>query len=289
MVDAVRRYGRVFQTGSQQRSDYDGRFRRAAELVRNGAIGDLKSIDIGVGGPPGTSASLPPEPVPPTLDWERWQGPVQRRPYNSTLCPLNYDGYPHWRYYRDYAGGSLSDFGAHHFDIAQWAMGLDDAGPVEILPQSDENPRMTFLYANGIPMYHGGAKADCVFHGTEGTVYVSRAFIRTEPESLLETRFGPGDVQLGRGRNHREDWLHCIRTRELPIADVEIGHRTNTVCQLGQHLLRTQAHAEMGPPRRRSSWATMRPTACAHVQTAARGVCRVAWFRRGGSPPRRWE
>ncbi len=232
VVNAVRRYGRIFQTGSQQRSDYSGRFRRAVEFVRNGVIGDLESIDIGVGGPPRDSRNLGPEPVPPTLDWDRWLGPAPWRPYNSELCPLNFSGFPQWRRYSDYAGGSVSDFGAHHFDIAQWAMGMDDSGPVEIIPQSEETPRMTFVYANGIPMYHGG-NADCVFHGTKGTIYVGRGFLRTDPEDLLRTPLSPDDQQLSRGVDHREDWLRCIKTRELPIADVEIGHRTNTVCQLG--------------------------------------------------------
>ncbi len=233
LVDAVERYGRVFQTGSQQRSEYQGRFRRAAELVRCGAIGDIKSVDIGIGGPPNTSYALAPEPVPETLDWDFWQGPAPARPYNSELCPLNFDGFPHWRYYDDYAGGSFSDFGAHHFDIAQWALGMDGTGPVEIIPpDGKDHERLTFVYANGMPMYHGGA-ANCVFHGTEGTILVSRGFLRSEPESILKHRLGPNDDHLDRGRGHREDWLECVRTRQRPIADAEIGHRTSTICQLG--------------------------------------------------------
>ncbi|MCP4644583.1 MAG: Gfo/Idh/MocA family oxidoreductase [bacterium] len=233
LVDAVERYGRVFQTGSQQRSEYAGRFRRAAEYVRCGAIGELKSVDINVGGPPAPGWDLPEEPVPPTLDWDLWLGPAPWRPYSSTLCPLDYDGYPHWRYFRDYAGGSLSDFGAHHFDIAQWAMDMDHSGPVEILPAgSTDDGRMTFIYENGIPMHHGG-EAGCVFHGTKGTIRVDRGFIKADPANILQTRLGPDDDHLGRGMGHREDWLHCIRTREKPIAHAEVGHRTGTVCQLG--------------------------------------------------------
>ena len=234
IVNAVRRYGVVFQTGSQQRSDYGGRFRQAAELVRNGVLGDLQSIEISVGGPPSDAYGLPPEPVPPTLDWDFWQGPVQWRDYSSTLCPMDYPGFPHWRYYRDYAGGGLSDFGTHHFDIAQWALNMDSSGPVEILyPNGKDVERMTFLYANGVPMYHRpGGEADCVFRGTRGTVWVSRGSIRAEPEELLDIRWTPGDTQLGRGRDHREDWLHCVRTHQRPIACAETGHRTNTICQL---------------------------------------------------------
>ena len=232
VVDAVRRHGRVFQTGSQQRSEFGSRFIRAAELVRNGVIGDIQSVDIGVGGPPGDSYNLPPEPVPPTLDWDMWQGPAPWRPYNSELCPLNFSGYPNWRYYRDYAGGSLSDFGAHHFDIAQWALGMDDSGPVEIIPPGGKDvKRLVFHYANGVPMYHGG-EADCVFHGTKGTIFVSRGYIRTEPETILETPLGPDAIHLDRHKRHHDDWVDCIRDRSRPVADAEIGHRTNTVCQL---------------------------------------------------------
>jgi predicted dehydrogenase len=239
VVEAVRRYGRVFQTGSQQRSEYDNYFSRAAELVRARAIGDLQSIDIGIGGFPIDSYSLPPEPAPPTLDWDRWLGPAPWRPYNSELCPLNYPGFPNWRGYRDYAGGGFSDFGAHHLDIAQWALDMDHSGPVEVIPPDGKDlKRMTFLYANGLPMYHGGV-ADCVFHGTTGKILVSRGFLKADPPSILQTPLGPGDVRLNRHRNHREDFIHCVKTRERPIADVEIGHRTSTICQLGNicHLL----------------------------------------------------
>jgi len=240
VVDAVRRYGRIFQTGSQQRSEYGGMFRRAAELVRAGAVGELRSVDIGIGGFPDDSYGLDPEPVPETLNWDKWQWPVPWRPYSSTLCPLNYTGYPHWRYFNDYAGGSFSDFGAHHFDIAQWALGMDGSGPVEVVPPDGKDvTRMTFRYSQeqtgvkgGLPMHHGG-HADCVFNGTEGTIFVSRGFLRADPPEILRASLGPSDIRLDRGRGHRADWIHCIKTRELPIADVEIGHRTNTVCQLG--------------------------------------------------------
>lgn len=240
VVEAARRYEIVFQTGSQQRSEYGGYFRRAAELVRAGAIGDLTSIEIGIGGFPADTYGLAPEPVPETLDWERWLGPAPWRPYNAELCPLNFPGYPNWRNYLDYAGGGFSDFGAHHFDIAQWALDMDAGGPVEVIPPDGRDvQRMTFMYSEaqvgvkgGLPMYHGGP-ADCTFNGTEGRILVSRGFLRSEPESILRTPLSSSDVRLDRGMGHREDWIQCIRTRQRPIADVEIGHRTNTVCQLG--------------------------------------------------------
>ncbi len=247
VVNAVRRYGRVFQTGSQQRSEYDNYFSRAAELVRAKAIGDLQSIDIGVGGFPDDTYGLPPDPAPPTLDWDRWQGPAPWRPYSSELCPMNFPGFPNWRGYRDYAGGGFSDFGAHHFDIAQWALDMDHSGPVEVIPPDGKDVKsMTFIYANGLPMHHGG-EADCVFHGTKGKIMVSRGFLKADPPEILRTPLGPDDVHLCRHRNHRDDFLHSVRTRELPIADVEIGHRTSTICQLGNICHQLNRHLKWDP------------------------------------------
>ncbi len=233
VVDAVRRYDRVFQTGSQQRSEYDNYFSRAAELVRNKVIGDLTSIDIGIGGFPIDTYSLPPDPVPSTLDWDAWLGPAPWRPYSSELCPMNFSGFPNWRGYRDYAGGGFSDFGAHHLDIAQWALDMDGGGPVEVIPPDGKDvKRMTFLYANGLPMYHGG-ESDCVFHGTKGKIMVGRGYLRADPPQILQAKLGPNDMHLCRHRDHRSDFLECVRTRSRCIADVEIGHRTSSVCQLG--------------------------------------------------------
>jgi predicted dehydrogenase len=232
IVNAATGYRRVFQTGSQQRSEYSKRFVRAVELVRNKVIGDITAVDINVGGPPLSSYDLPAEPTPPTLNWDRWLGPALRRPYSFELCPINFNGWPRWRYYREYGGGALSDWGAHHFDIAQWALGMDHRGPVEVIPPNGKDiDRLVFLYANGIPVYHGG-EAGCVFHGTHGTIYVDRDSLRAEPESILRTPLSPNDIRVGRDLGHREDWLACIRTRQEPIAHAEVGHRTNTVCQL---------------------------------------------------------
>jgi predicted dehydrogenase len=235
MVDAVRRFGRVYQTGSQQRSDFQGMFRRAAELVLAGAVGQLQAIHIGIGGPPEDDFTLPVQPVPSTLDWDMWVGPAPWRPYNATLCPLNFRGFPQWRHYRDFGGGGYNDMGAHHFDIAQWAMAMDNSGPIEIYPpDGKEHKYLTYRYSNGVPMYHGGDdRGSIVFHGRDGSIFVSRAFLRADPVRILDFKLGPNHVHLNRYRNHRDDWLHCIKTRQRPIADVEIGHRTATVCHLG--------------------------------------------------------
>jgi predicted dehydrogenase len=247
VVNAARRHGCVFQTGSQQRSDFEGLFRRAAELVRNGVLGELECVEIGVGPPPVEDYELPEERVPETLDWNMWVGPAPWRPYSSTLCPMNLDGWPHWRYYSDFGGGDFSDFGAHHFDIAQWALDMDDSGPVTIVPPDEKSrTRLTYVYGNGVPMYHG-AESDVVFTGAKGRILVNRVFIRSEPETLLKTRLGPNDVHLARGCSHHDDWIHCIRTRQKPIADVEVGHRTATICCLGLIAYRLKRALEWDP------------------------------------------
>lgn len=233
VVEAVRRYGRVFQTGSQQRSEYQGMFRQAAEIVRNGKLGEIKAVHVQVGGP-GEACYLPAQPVPEGLDWDFWVGPAPWRPFNAELCPAYHvGGFPNWRGYYDFGGGGLFDFGAHHFDIAQWALDMDDSGPVEIIPpDGKDHPRLTFIYANGVPMYHGGGRNDVEFIGTEGRLHVGRGSIGAEPASLLTDPLSPSEIRLNRNKGHKADWLHCIRTRQRPIADVEIGHRTASVCHL---------------------------------------------------------
>src|ERR1043166_9070665 len=154
MIDAVRKYGRVLQTGSQQRSDKE--FRQACELVRNGRIGKVKRVNVDVGGP-SRPCDLPGEKLEPGLDWDRWLGPAPKRPYNSVLSPRGiHNHFPNWRNYREYSGGMMTDWGAHHFDIAQWGLGMDESGPVEIIPPTD--PKATkgvrYIYANGVEMIH---------------------------------------------------------------------------------------------------------------------------------------
>src|SRR5262245_56903353 len=192
IVEAVRQHKVVFQTGSQQRSEYAGRFRLAAELVRNGRIGKLKAVRIGVGGP-AKPCDLPEQEVPDGTDWDFWLGPAPKRGYNEKLCPKGvHKHFPAWRNYREYAGGGLADMGAHHFDIAQWALGMDGSGPVKVEPPSD--PKATsglkFTYASGLEMYHG-AKADCVFEGADGTIEVSRDRFSVETRGAPARLFVP--------------------------------------------------------------------------------------------------
>lgn len=234
MVEAVRRYGVVFQTGSQQRSSRE--FRIACELVQNGRIGKVHTVHVNVGGPP-VECHLPAEPTPPGLDWDFWLGPAPYRPYNSDIAPgLDYDGWPNFRAYRDYSGGMMTDWGAHHFDIAQWGLGMDGAGPVEIIPpDGKDHELLTYKYANGVVMYHGGAegRAGVEFKGADGRVMVNRGYLETDPAPLKDEFIGPNETRLYRSPGHHQDWLNCIKSRKRPICDVEIGYRSVSVCHLG--------------------------------------------------------
>jgi predicted dehydrogenase len=252
MVDAARRYARVVQTGTQQRSE--AVFRRACELVRNRCIGELRRVHVECGGC-SWEQELPTEPAPPGLDYERWLGPASWAPYNAQRVGSNFwDG---WRRFRDYSGGKMTDWGAHHFDIAQWALGMDESGPVEISPPArsagssgdaiswrptklegagadplDPSWGLTFRYAGGVEVIKDGTNG-VRFVGDEGEVEVNRGFLRTRPESLATFAAGPNDIRLPRSSNHVQNWLDCIRTRRRPIADVGIGCRSVTVCHLG--------------------------------------------------------
>jgi len=237
MVEAVRRYGSVFQTGSQQRSSRE--FRQACELVRNGRIGRIKSVHVNVGGP-SRPCDLPGEPTPEGLDWDRWLGPAPDRPFNAVLRPPHNKSFPNWRSYREYSGGGMTDWGAHHFDIAQWGLGKDGTTPVEIYPPGTKHPKMlTYVYADGTPMYRGGQTDDgrkvngVLFTGEKGWVEVNRGHLKTEPESLRTVEVGPNEVHLYRSPGHHADWINCIRSRQRPICDVPIGASSVTVCHLG--------------------------------------------------------
>ncbi len=228
MRAAVRRYGVVLQTGSQQRSGSNFRF--ACELVRNGYIGRVKEVYADVGG---TShwAYFDEEPIPDGVDWDRWLGPSPWYPYNSERISGDYSG--GWRLIRDTSGGMITDWGAHHFDIAQWGLGMDGRNPVEIQPPSkSESGYLTYVYENGVTLQKrscNGAR----FIGEEGEVEVNRNFLRTDPESLEDIDLAPGDIRLYDSPNHYRDWLNCIRSRQRPIADVEIGASSVITCHLG--------------------------------------------------------
>ncbi|MBN2505834.1 MAG: Gfo/Idh/MocA family oxidoreductase [Verrucomicrobia bacterium] len=236
MVNAVRRHERVFQTGSMQRSSRE--FLKACELVRNGRIGKVRDVYVSVGGP-SKWCDLPEEPAEPGLDWNFWLGPAPMRPYNSVLSPRGvHNHFPNWRNYREYSGGGMTDWGAHHFDIAQWGLGMDESGPVEITPpDGKEIKRLTYKYANGVIMHHGGLQGygfGVVFVGEHGKICVDRGRFKAEPEELAaDYKPNSGRVKLYSSTSHLQDFLQCVRSRQRPICDVEIGARSVTVCHLG--------------------------------------------------------
>jgi predicted dehydrogenase len=247
MVNAVRRYGRVFQTGSMQRSDWH--FRLGCELVLNGYIGELKHVTVSVGGP-AQNPALPAQPVPHYLDWQMWLGPAQWRPYNEELSPhLSWDGFPHWRNNSRFGGGGMTDWGAHHFDIAQWGPGMDQSGPIEIIPPDGKDYKvLTYRYANGVTMTRDRADG-VLFAGTKGTVETNRGRLRTNPESLKDRKIGPNEIHLYESRNHYVDWLGAIRKRSKPICDIETGCRSVSVCHLGNIAYRLQRPLRWDPER----------------------------------------
>lgn len=235
MVNAARRHNRVFQTGSMQRSWKE--FRQAVELVRNGYIGDIKQVKVNVGGPPKVW-DLASETTPEGLNWDFWMGPnTIARPYNNGLAPeLSATFWPKWRDYSEFGGGGMTDWGAHMFDIAQWGLGMDDSGPVEIIPPTDGSAKgLIYRYKNGTEMIHNPVtgKQHCHFIGTKGEVWVARGELKTSPESLKDQPIGANEKHVYLSENHYQDFINCIKSRQKPICDVEVGHRTASVCTLG--------------------------------------------------------
>jgi len=247
MVKAVRSNKRVFQTGSMQRSSKE--FRVACELVRNGVIGKIERVDVGVGGP-GKPCDLAEEAAEPGLDWDMWLGPSAVRPYNSILSPRGiHKHFPMWRAYREFGGGMVTDWGAHHFDIAQWGLGMDDSGPVEILPadKPDAQSGVRLRYATGVEVTHQSDKQPgngIWFHGKSGVVFVSRGKfeLTLDGKKIAEgiknldevagNHLAAKAVRLYDSADHKADFLASIRSRQKPICDVEIGARTVSVCHL---------------------------------------------------------
>ena len=235
-LKAARRNNIVFQVGSQQRSEFGGRFRKAVECIRNGRIGEVKKVKIGVGNP-AVFCDLPTERKPDGIDWELWQGPAPERGFNKILCPIDvHRHFPQWRRYSEYAGGGLSDMGAHHFDIAKWAMNLDETIPVKVLPPKEGNSGLTMVYENGVEFVHESTADrfnDCVFYGSEGTLYVDRSGIDANPKSAVSSSFGKDAWRLEEiGGNHKRNWIDCIRSRKKPVADVALGAHTSILCSM---------------------------------------------------------
>jgi len=238
-LKAARKNNIVYQVGSQQRTEFGGHFRKAVECIRNGRVGKVSKIKIGVGGP-GVSCDLPAEKKPEGIDWDLWQGAAPERAFNSILCPINVHGhFPQWRRYGEYAGGGLSDMGAHHYDIAKWAMDIDETGPVKIIPPKSGTSGLKMIYADGLEIIHESTKDpfnDVIFYGDEGTLFVDRRGITANPKSAVDSPFGPKDWRLPDiGPSHRRNWIDCIRSRKRPVADVSFGAHTSILCSLANH------------------------------------------------------
>jgi predicted dehydrogenase len=245
MVDAARKHKRIVQTGSQQRSDT--KFRRACELVRSGMIGQVEKVLVGIpnvnfSGPPVADGTAPPE-----LDYNFWLGPARERPYNAKRTHYNF------RFFWDYSGGQMTNFGAHHIDIAQWGLGTDDTGPVSVEGTAEYHPekwyevsmkcRVTHRYANGVEMIVGQGQRDIpdgtTFVGTKGTLFVNRGVLKTTPKEIASST-EPTSVSLYESASHHRNFLDCVKSRQAPICDVEIGHRSATICHLGNIACRLQ-------------------------------------------------
>jgi predicted dehydrogenase len=249
MVNAARKYDRVVQTGTMQRSWKD--FRHACELVRNGYLGEIKQVLVSVGDPP-VDCNLGGVPVPEYLNWDRWLGPAQMRPYNPVLAPpIEDEDWPNWRNYNEFGGGGMTDWGAHMFDIAQWGLGTDETGPVQILPPKKAKAKrgVKYIYANGVKMIHKNFKRGWAvrFKGTEGTLDVSREFLDSKPASIAKQELKDTDKRLYFSDNHYNNWIQSIKKRSRPVADVEIGHRTASICNLGNICYRLRRPLEWDP------------------------------------------
>ena len=250
LSDEVRRYGRILQVGSQQRSGE--KFRRACEIARNRRIGEIKTVRVGLplgrAMPPVTAKAVPPE-----LDYEMWLGPA---PY-ELYCPerVHYN----FRWNLDYSGGQTTNFGAHDLDITQWGLGMDDSGPVEVEGKGEfpvDGPYNTPVkekfqakYANGVQVFVETGASGVRFEGTEGWVYVNRGVLQASNKSLLTAPLGPGDVRLYESRDHWGNFLDCVRTRQQPICTAEIGHRTATFCHLANIAMRLDRKVRWDPAR----------------------------------------
>ena len=250
IVQAARKYDRVFQVGTHQRSMQSCRM--GCELVRSGRIGKVHTVIVH-NHPSPWECALPGQPVPDGLDWDRWCGPTAPRPYHADIFQNYLSGAkPGWTCFRTYAGGRMCNWGVHAMDMVQWALGMEETGPVEIwtegpafhpprttAPEAPDAsmaacciPSVYFRYANGVLVRHGtGSVLGGVFLGEHGSIVVERGFYRVDPPDLAPP--SPKDSHEAGTKNHLANWIECIRSRARPVADVEIAHRATNVCHLG--------------------------------------------------------
>ena len=242
LIKAVRDNGVILAVGSQQRSDAN--FQHAVKMVQEGKIGKVERINAFVGGPP-TPYDLPEEPLPADLNWQMWLGPSEFVHYNAQLDPpisldpeKNEEFWGAWRWYKELGGGFTTDWGAHMFDIAQWGLGMDNSGPVEIIPAGFEGTQyLTYKYANGTVMteepFNEAQTKGVKFWGDKGWIEVSREHYLASDDSLLppvpEKVEGAYETKIP----HLENFINSLKSKSDPVVPVEIGHRSCTVCTLG--------------------------------------------------------
>jgi predicted dehydrogenase len=233
LVNAARKHQRVVQVGSQQRTMEMDRF--ACELVRDGGIGKVKSVESHnfMGPIPYPTPGLPEQPIPKTLDWDRFQGQAPVRPFNEEFV--------RWINWHDYSGCATTDMGAHAYDMIQFALGMDDTGPVEYWPVEGQgrNARVFFRYANGIEvkLLDRGPLLGAIFVGEKCKIEINRNKFKTNPVGFAKNPPDPALAKQWEGngfvaKGHIVNWCDCIRSRTKPNADVEIGHRTVTIGHL---------------------------------------------------------
>ncbi len=263
LSDTVRRYNRVFQVGSQQRSDKE--WRTACELVRNGRVGKLQQILVGFGTDPGCSPK-PTMPVPENLNYEMWLGPAPWAPYTEERVhpQSSISARPGWLRISDYGAGMITGWGSHHLDIVQWGMDTESTGPVEIQGQTEfpkdglwdvHGPfRIEYTYANGVKVIcadEDEVKGGVRFEGDRGWVWVTRGRIDAEPKSLLQETIGAGETKLYVSNHHKGNFYECIKSRKPTIAPIEVGHRSCTICLLGEIAMRLGRKLRWDPAKER--------------------------------------
>jgi predicted dehydrogenase len=250
------------QVGGQQRSEPN--FCLACELVRNGRIGQVQTIKIGLPTDPGTEPEAPTA-APANLDYDMWLGPAPWAEYTEKRVHPDKDyERPGWLRISDYGSGMITGWGAHHLDTAQWAMGMEKSGPVEVKGWA-EYPRdglwdvhgdfkIEYKYENGVKLICSANtrnKQGVVFEGTEGRIYVRRWTVDAEPKSILTSKIKPEEIHLYRNKDHKADFLDCIKSRGETVAPVEVGHRSCTVCLLGAIAMKLGRRLKWDPKRER--------------------------------------
>ncbi len=262
ICDAVQRYGVIWQTGSWQRSVKH--FHQAAERVRNGRIGKVEYVEVGL--PDGNSGPKPDiVPQPDHIDYDMWLGPAPWRPYQNfrrQANPARYGPHWDWRWIMDYSGGQLTDWAGHHIDIAHWGLGLDRTGPVTIEGKGeyptdgiyDVPYAYDFMctYANGVKIRVANASKHpkgmgACWYGDKGWIHVNRGGIQASDPKLLREKIGPNEIHLYRSENHQKNFLDCIKTRQETITPAEIAHRSISVGLLGEIAMQTGRKLRWNP------------------------------------------